>query len=783
MVPVLARLGLALAPAAMLGAYAAFPMLAFLPWIALVPWAVLYTDDRRERPSWAYYVVGAYAAWLLQYSQAERFGWYAPFLLGLAFLPWCLPFAPLLSWLHRRVGLPRSITVALAWTSAEWLRATFTVAHFDLYGLGYSQARFPIMVQLADLIGVYGVTFVIAGANGWIADGILTVRDVGWRRSVRTPRIAWGFAALAATTVVAGGYGIVRLQTIHTAPGPRLALVQPNLAHSPRNLIDVHLAQLLLTERGVPAGEADLIVWPENAILDEIRRDGAYLDDLGWLAREKGAWILVGALENRRDRPGRTTNGAWLIDTDGSIRGSYRKRILFPWSEYIPGDAFFGRWLPSAQRLYRWIVRLGWGFQPTGTPGDRAEILEFPWRGGEARVAPLICVENAYPPVPAAAGHDGADFFLNITSEGLVGGPVQEQLLRIAIFRAIENRMAYVRVGNTGISGVIDPLGRVTAVLRGPRGATIDTAGILLTTVPVAHLPNSPYARSHDLFAKLVLGATSLLLLLGVARRFRRAGAVAAASLLLAGCMAPPPLDGVADEVGGNLARGRVLLSEGKTGAAIRNLAAACATEDGCRESMPVLYDAYARGKSDDVAAATFERIAERYPALRPEALVAHGYFLERILDLESARAAYLASIDARPTALAYERLGRLDLREERPDDAVRTLRAGTAIAPDDLRLRYLLGRALWLAGDLGEGERVLSALVADHLEEASAWTVLAWIGLMRGDQDAAESCLRKALALRPVPSEARYLASKLALRRHDWDAVEGHITALRASR
>ena len=88
------------------------------------------------------------------------------------------------------------------------------------------------------------------------------------------------------------------------------------------------------------------------------------------------------------------------------------------------------------------------------------EILEFPWRGGTSRFAPLICVENTYPPLPASAGRIGADFFLNITSEGLVGGPVQEQLLRIAMLRAIENRMSYVRVGNTGISGVIDATGR-----------------------------------------------------------------------------------------------------------------------------------------------------------------------------------------------------------------------------------------------------------------------------------------------------------------------------------
>ena len=81
--------------------------------------------------------------------------------------------------------------------------------------------------------------------------------------------------------------------------------------------------------------------------------------------------------------------------------------------------------------------------------------------------------ENTYPPIPAEAGRLGARFFINITSEGLVGGPIQEQLLRICILRAVENGIPYVRAGNTGISGFIDAEGRVRSVLRGRRGGSI----------------------------------------------------------------------------------------------------------------------------------------------------------------------------------------------------------------------------------------------------------------------------------------------------------------------
>jgi apolipoprotein N-acyltransferase len=513
------RAALAFLPALMLGLYASYPMLAFLPWVALVPWVVLYTADRGERVPWSWYFAGAFATWILQYPQAWKFGWYAPIVMGLVCIPWWLPFAPVLARLHGTLRLPRSLAVALAWTALEWLRATFTVAHFDLYRIGYSQARFPILVQFADLTGVYGVTFLVAAANGWLADWIFAARERGWLGALRAPRVRWGAAAILASIALLSGYGTWRMAGVRHEPGPTLALVQPNLPHSADSALELHLAHIAWTREAVPPGKVDLIVWPENAILDDIRREGAYLEDLGALAREKKSWILVGALASVPDRPGGFANGAWLVDPEGTIRGEYRKQLLFPWSEYIPGDAFLGQWLPPLQRAHRYVTRLAWGVQPPGVPGERMEILEFPWRDRVVRIAPLICVENTYPPLPAAAGRLGADFFLNITSEGLVGGPVQEQLLRIAMLRAIENRMAYVRVGNTGISGVVDATGRTTAILRGENGSTINTPGVLLAEVPFSNAAKTPYSTSRDLFALAVVLATALLLAASFAPR------------------------------------------------------------------------------------------------------------------------------------------------------------------------------------------------------------------------------------------------------------------------
>lgn len=776
----LTRSVLAFAPALMLGLYASYPMLAFLPWVALVPWVVLYTADRSERVPWSWYFAGAFAAWILQYPQAWKFGWYAPIVMGLVCLPWWLPFAPVLVRLHGSLRLPRPLAVALAWTALEWLRATFTVAHFDLYRIGYSQARFPILVQVADLTGVYGVTFLVAAANGWIADWILTARERGWLGALRVLRVRWGAVAILASTALLSGYGAWRMAGVRHEPGPTLALVQPNLPHSADNMIEVHLSQILMTEREVPSGEADLIVWPENAILDDIRREGAYLEDLGLLAREKGAWFVVGALGNRADRPGLTTNGAWLVDTEGTIRGEYQKQLLFPWSEYIPGDAFLGRWLPAVQRGQRYITRLGWGFQPTGTPGDRMEILELPWRDRIVRIAPLVCVENTYPPLPASAGLLGADFFLNITSEGLVGGPVQEQLLRIAMLRAIENRMAYVRVGNTGISGVIDAVGRTTAILRGANGNTINTPGVLLAQVPISNAPRTLYSRSRDMFVKAIALTTGLLFLASFLARFRRAAAALALLTLAAGCASPPSLDGPVNRVSENLDLGRRAIASGRLTEAVEPLAAACATERGCREAIPLLLEAYARSKQDDAAVLLFAAIADRYPTLRSEALASKGFFLERTHDLDAAREAYAAALEKSPTAPLYARLGRLLATMQRLDESMAVLETGLGHFAEHRDLRLALGRTLREGGDLAEAERVLGSLVAEAPDFAPAWSQLGWTRIELGNVRGAEVALQNALRADAPSNEARYLVAKLALLRGDDRAFEEIVKEIR---
>lgn len=767
------RLSLSLLSALLLGGYANAPSLAFLPYVSLVPWVILYTDDRQPRVSIGYYVFGTWVAWMVCYATAAQYGWFALPAMGLVLFPCWIPFAPIIRRIHHGLGWPRTLTVPVAWVAVEWVRSTFTYADFDLFALGYSQARFPALVQVADVTGVYGISFLVAAVNGLVADAIFAIRDEprGIAAVLKQPRLLRSATAVAAAFSIVAGYGFVKLSTARHAEGPRVAVIQPNVAHQGRNVVGVHLSEVLLTDRMVQAGTADLIVWPENAILDNIRRDEVYLEDLKWLAARKQAMLLVGATGRADREPGKYTNSAYLVDDRGRILGRYDKQVLFPWSERIPFDAFLGRWWPGLQRLQRTAVRLGWGFLPAGAAGDRMTLFDFPWRDGVVPFATVICVENTYPVIPAEAGRIGARFFVNITSEGGVGGVVQEQLLRICMLRAIENRIAYVRCGNTGISCLLDSEGRLVDILRGERGGTILDAGVLLDRVPLSPPGATLYARSHDAFAKAcVLAAVALLVATYFRGRRRLAAAAVAVGLLLLvpSCVRTPTLGGDPAAADASLQRGRELFEQKRPAVAIGILEAACVDSRRCGQALPFLMESYRLLSRDEEAIDLFDEVSRRFPDLAGEAMACRAFYLERLRDFEGARRDYAEALARSPTSKTWGLLANLRLRLGDVAGAIDGYRRALELSPGDPNLRYLLARALRMSGDLEGAASILDALVFEQPRDANAWSLLGRVHYQRGDTPGAVAALRTAIGLNPKNIEARFWMARIALREGD---------------
>ena len=765
---ILVRAALAFSTPILLGAYSLFPQLFFLPYVALVPWILLFTDDRNAPASFWWFPVAGWTGIFFQYTEIARFGWFAPVLMGIALLLLWLPFPILLGTIHRAFRWPRAVSFPIVWVALEWFRITFTIAHLDFYTLGYSQAPLLPLAQIADITGVYGVSFLVAMVDGLAADII-----AGWlaaRAGVADParkRRNWRWALITAGAfVVAFAYGIARLASAHNAAGPRLALVQPDIEHSERNTVGIHLSEVLYTDDRVRPGTADLIVWPENAILDNVRRPGIYLPDLAWLSREKGALLLVGGMGKAHDAPGRTTNMAYLVDGEGNVLGETGKQVLFPWSEFIPGDVFLKSVAPPLWRLQRRLVRLAWGFFPTGTPVSSTQLLSMPWKGEPLPFGVLICLENAVPPIPAEAARRGARFLVNITSEQKIGGPVQEQLLRISKFRAIENRIPFVRCGNSGISGFIDAQGRSRSILRGEHGGTISDRGVLVDRVILSRGPVTWYARSHDAFALACVLGTLAAFGLAVRRRFGRAAAAFLAAALLAapGCD-PPPMPGHdAAAAAAGLAEGRALLARADAKGAIAPLGAACGAPDPCREAIPLLSSAFLLTRRFEDAEAFFGALAASRPELRAQALAERGRFLDLLADLRAAERVTAEAAELGQVPAVWAALGTLRMRMDQPAAAIEAYGRALALTPDDPQMRYLHARALWLSGRADEASSEIRALLSDHPDHGAAWAVLGRLRAAAGDASGAQEAYRNAVRGDPENVEARLMLSRAAM-------------------
>ncbi|MEK7679472.1 MAG: apolipoprotein N-acyltransferase, partial [Deltaproteobacteria bacterium] len=190
---------------------------------------------------------------------------------------------------------------------------------------------------------------------------------------------------------------------------------------------------------------ADLVVWPENALpcwIDE--------PDCGvWLKAAVSSGAAPGSFVGSVSKGGVRHVSAFLLDGKGEITASYNKRQLVPFGEYVPFRAFLGRYIQPVAALGEF------------EPGD-AEQKPLDFKGG--RLGAAICYESVFPYLFSGDTQAGADVFVNITNDGWyldTAAPYQHFIANI--FRAVENRRTVLRAANNGISGLIDPWGRVQA--------------------------------------------------------------------------------------------------------------------------------------------------------------------------------------------------------------------------------------------------------------------------------------------------------------------------------
>jgi apolipoprotein N-acyltransferase len=431
-----------------------------------------------------YFLAGLYWIGIAFLVDAPTFGWLMPFaVLGMpAGLALFTAFGTGLAAALWVSGATRILTLAACLTIAEYLRGTI-LSGFPWNAFGYALAAPLALAQSASLVGLWGLTFIAVAVFASPA----ALADAEAKR--RWMPLAASLGILAAMAI----FGIVRLQQNPTqfVEGPRLRLMQPNLPQDVKfnygAKADV-MRRYLDISRGPGAADArgmngiTHLIWPESAFPFLLTREPDALAQIAELL-PPGSLLVTGAarLSEAGGDNQRAYNSIYAIGDEGSILSTYDKVHLVPFGEYLPLQNFL-------ENLgFQQLTKVRGGF----TAGHRRRLMTIP---GMPPAVPLICYEIIFPGAIMPVDEPRPGWMLNVTNDGWFGnssGPYQH--FHQSRVRAIEEGLPLVRVANTGISAIVDPLGRITAQL--PLGSSGNLDGMLpkpVTTPIFARTGNAP---------------------------------------------------------------------------------------------------------------------------------------------------------------------------------------------------------------------------------------------------------------------------------------------------
>lgn len=467
----------------------------WLCWIALTPLISAVLIPARN-PWWKNMTLGyctglVFFWWAFSWlTTVTGIGWFLlAFYLALYFAFW--------SWflgMFRNVDCTRSpgnlrvaLIAAAAWASHEWLRGILFTG-FGWNGLGVALHRELAYIQIVDVTGVGGLSFVVVFCN---VIAVQTARRLvaEFGKGRFRPRYDFILAVVMVTSMFAYG---MRALLKRREPGLALkvAAVQANI---PQNEKFNEAFEEKIFERYTRLSEAalatrpDLLVWPECATPRAMFGDERNLRFVLNVAQQGDFNFLLGTLDF--DEAG-DYNAAVLLTQRGEQQQIYRKLHLVPFGEFIP--------LRHSFPLFAWVA----GDLVPGDflPGQTRVLLttEKP----SARLAPLICFEDTLGDLTRRFVLDGAQLLVNLTNDGwFLHSDGAEQHLANSIFRSIENRRPLVRCANTGVTCFVDVCGRILQQIRSPKGDPF-TEGLLIGMIDVPTNRNQTfYTKFGEVFS------------------------------------------------------------------------------------------------------------------------------------------------------------------------------------------------------------------------------------------------------------------------------------------
>jgi len=474
----------------------ALPPLSLSPFIAapltIAVWLIDGAQDRRPGRSliaslraafgagwwmgFGYFLAGLWWVGSALLVDADKFAWALPF--AVVALPAALAVFPAAGFALARLlwspGPLRIFALAFGLGVAEWSRGLLFTG-FPWNDLGMALGVNLALAQTASLVGLHGLTF--------LTIAIFAAPATLWRVSEsRLNLMPTTVAALALVVMAAIGEFRLMAPTSATLPGVKLRLIQPNVGQddasfSPETKQAILRRYFDLSERATSpdrSGVRDVthLIWPESAFPFILSRDPQALSEIvDFLG--SGATLITGAARREDGRPPRYFNSIEVVGRGGLSAQRYDKQHLVPFGEYMP----FASLLERAHITQ--LVDIPGGFEP----GSGRRILHVP---GLPDAMPLICYEAIFPIEfgDLTSGAERPAWLLNVTDDawfGLTPGPYQH-FAQVRL-RAIELGLPLVRDANSGISAVLDGLGREIAV------APLGAQGVLDAELPEALAP------------------------------------------------------------------------------------------------------------------------------------------------------------------------------------------------------------------------------------------------------------------------------------------------------
>jgi apolipoprotein N-acyltransferase len=470
------------------------PDLGFLSWVALVPW---FFALRKQKPKSAFFL-----SWLVGLIFFSGIIYWVNYVTSLGFTLLVLylglyfaVFGLVFSINSKQSTLKSLFLIPCLWVGLEYIRShVFTGFGWAL--LGYSQYRYLPVIQISDITGAYGVSFLIVLVNAGIyyATG---------KSQVKKYRFLIPVFLLTALFL---GYGWFKTGQQPGGKNIKVSVIQGNIPQVMKwdpDARDFILERYLQLTEEAASEQPELIIWPETSVPGYLENEKALLKKLKALSKKVSPSSLLLGTPHIDER--KIFNSATLM-SKGEVIKRYDKVHLVPFGEFVPLPRIFSRFA---------FASLIGGFTPgeeytvfslSDEKGDRLLFTEEP--ESKSSLSPfsvLICFEDVVAPLAGRFVRSGAQFLVNMTNDAWFGDSSEpRQHLQASVFRAVENRVNVVRSANTGISCFINPRGRILAEVSDASGRDVCVEGEKTQELTISS-PASIYTRFGDVFAWVCL--------------------------------------------------------------------------------------------------------------------------------------------------------------------------------------------------------------------------------------------------------------------------------------